>query len=97
MELLKRWASTQNISIIAVILFVGLVLTSYFRQIKPIKDLDQQVKESEHKVGDLNQKVDSLTKKTTTNEKQRIEENNRIDILPDDELQYAIDSAFYRP
>lgn len=97
MELLKRWASTQNIYIIAVILFVGLVLTSYFRQIKPIKDLDQQVKESEHKVGDLTKKVDSLTKKTTTNEKQRIEENNRIDILPDDELQYAIDSAFYRP
>lgn len=97
MELLKRWASTQNISIIAVILFVGLVLTSYFRQIEPIKSLEEQVKESEHKVGNLIQKADSLNKKATTNEKQRIEENNRIDILPDDELQYAIDSAFYRP
>lgn len=97
MELLKRWASTQNISIIAVILFVVIILTSYFRQIEPIESLEEQVKESKQKVAVLTTKVDTATKKITDNEKARIDANNRIDIIPDDELQIAIDSAFYRP
>ncbi|MCU0336347.1 MAG: hypothetical protein MUF12_00660 [Sediminibacterium sp.] len=97
METLKRWVSPQNISVVAVICFIGLILTSYFRQTKPIKDLEQQVKESKAKVAQQHKKVDSLSQNSTINEKQRIEDNYRVDILPDPELQNAIDSAFIRP
>ena len=94
MELLKRWASPQNFTIIAVILFLGLIVFSFFQQTKSIRGLEDQIETAEKRVDSLHKKSESIQKQTIVSEKKRIENNNFIDVLLDDDLQNAIDSAF---
>jgi TolA-binding protein len=94
MEMLKRWASPQNFTIIAVILFMGLIGFSFFSQTKSIRGLEEQIKTAEKRVDSLRNRGESIQKQTIISEKKRVENNNFIDVLPDADLQNAIDSAF---
>jgi cell division protein FtsB len=94
MEMLKGWASTRNITIIVVILFLGLIGFSFYHQTKSIRGLEEQIKTAEKRVDSLHKRSESIQKQTIVSEKKRIENNNFIDVLPDDDLQNAIDSAF---
>jgi predicted Holliday junction resolvase-like endonuclease len=94
METLKRWASPQNITIVAVIMFLAIIGISYYRQIKPIKSLEEQIEITEKAIDSTQQQAKQNIQKANQSEEQRIQNNNFIDVLPNDELQNAIDSAF---
>ena len=95
METIKRWASTQNIIIIAAILLSALIGISYYQQTKPIRTIQNQIDSSKKVVNQLENEAKVFQKNVTKSEKQRIEDAKWIDTLPDDDLQNAIDSAYF--
>jgi cell division protein FtsB len=94
MKMLKGWASTRNITFIAVILFMGLIGFSFYHQTKSIRGLDEQIKIAKKRVDSLEKRNESIQQNINISEKKRIENNNFIDVVPNDDLQNAIDSAF---
>ena len=95
MEMMKIWASSQNIIIIAAILLLALIGISYYRQTNPIRAIQNKMDSSQKVVNQLENRAKVFPKNVTKSENQRLEYAKWIDTLPDDDLQNAIDSAYF--